>query len=124
MKADCLTTELLDNCLSLQLMPPNIRRHGVLETRISDSVQTTPEIILQATEYFKAAYDDKTRKKFNMLADQICPDLLEKAYQNRFTLSPSERLATKLGPSFTLSDLHNALKSPSLRPCKKTQRKM
>lgn len=55
-----LSVEIFDNALSLQLTMPNLRRHGVLETRAPDSVNTVDELMAVAKRYYQAAYDPAT----------------------------------------------------------------
>lgn len=79
-----LTTEILDNSLSLQLMMPNLRRHGVLETRAPDSPQTLEDLMKTAAQYHRFAYDARARRE--LLADfkEIDPQMLKEAFLSRF----------------------------------------
>ncbi|MCE9507893.1 MAG: hypothetical protein K8R48_06210 [Alphaproteobacteria bacterium] len=77
-----LTAEILDNSLSLQLMGPNLRRHGVLETRAPDSLNSTDELMRISAIYRKYAYDAEARaallQKFAEAGSQVTAETMKK----------------------------------------------
>lgn len=79
-----LTTDILDNALSLQLSMPNLRRHGVLETRAPDSVNSLEELMGIAKTYHRLAYDATARQALLESFKSIDPLLLERAFLARF----------------------------------------
>ena len=79
-----LTTEILDNSLSLQLMMPNLRRHGVLETRAPDSPHTTEAVMQTAAQYHRFAYDAEARRALLEDFRDVDPQLLKAAFLDRF----------------------------------------
>lgn len=101
-----LTPQLLDNCLTLQLTPPNLRRHGVLETRAPDSVNTVEEITTIAANYTKFAYDKDARQELLHTFKDIDPKKLEAAYLARLS---GRDTALDIGGGKTLDDLKSAI---------------
>jgi hypothetical protein len=79
-----LTIEILDNSLSLQLTMPNLRRHGVVETRAPDSPQMTEELMQTARQYHRFAYDPEARRELLEDFRDIEPKLLKEAFLDRF----------------------------------------
>ncbi len=113
-----LTGEILDNALSLQLTLPNMRRHGVLETRAPDSVNSTEEIMRIARLYSNAAYNPAERRRILLKFGDIDPHLLKAAFLRRHTLSPAALKNTVIGKGLTLQDLMAEVteeKRPALR---------
>jgi hypothetical protein len=103
LKSGALTTEILDNSLSLQLMMPNLRRHGVLETRAPDSPQTTEELMKMAAQYHRFAYDAAARRELLDGFQRIDPQLLKQAFLDRF--DDAQILSRCIGDGKTVSDL-------------------
>jgi hypothetical protein len=101
LKAGKLTAEILDNSLSLQLMGPNLRRHGVLETRAPDSLNSTDELMRLSAIYQKYAYDAEARtvllQKFAKGGAQVTPEAMQKL-ADFVGLSGEESEAPKLTP--------------------------
>lgn len=108
-----LTPQLLDNCLGLQLTMPNLRRHGVLETRAPDSVQAVEEIVAITQKYVDIAYNPARRKALLAATADIDPHLLQKAYEARFTRGIGD---DRLGPHLTVRDLATCIENATSRP--------
>jgi hypothetical protein len=102
-----LTTEILDNSLSLQLMMPNLRRHGVLETRAPDSPQTTEEVMKTARQYHRFAYDVQARRELLEDFRGIDPQLLKDAFLMRF--DDARLLSRDIGGGKTVASLIAAI---------------
>jgi hypothetical protein len=114
-----LTTEILDNSLSLQLMMPNLRRHGVLETRAPDSPQTTADLMKTAEQYHRFAYNPAARRELLHDFQNIDPQLLKQAFLERF--DDSDILRRDIGGGKTVSDVVRAVQKyqaalPQSRP--------
>lgn len=82
-----LTTEILDNALTLQLTMPNLRRHGVVETRAPDSPDTVEELMQTARAYHAFAYDAKARRALLDAFADIDPLKLKDAFLRRFEIA-------------------------------------
>lgn len=82
-----LTTEILDNALTLQLTMPNLRRHGVVETRAPDSPDTVEELMQTARAYHAFAYDAKARRALLDKFADIDPLKLKDAFLRRFEIA-------------------------------------
>lgn len=95
MEKGVLTAELLDNCLSLQMTMPNLRRHGVVETRAPDTPKDMEEVMDVAARYHRATYDAPVRKA--LLSLPVKPALLEQAYAARFTMKRDDLMQMSLG---------------------------
>ncbi|MEZ0226802.1 MAG: glutamate-cysteine ligase family protein [Alphaproteobacteria bacterium] len=103
LQSGTLTTEILDNSLSLQLMMPNLRRHGVLETRAPDSPHTTEALMKTAEQYHHFAYDAAARRQLLDSFASIDPQLLKVAFLERFD---DERILSRdIGGDKTVIDL-------------------
>lgn len=98
-----LTTQILDNALSLQLTMPNIRRHGVVETRAPDSPATTDKVMEVATVYGRFAYDAEARKALLDDFSGIAPDKMKAAFLSRF--DDADIAAADIGGGRTVADL-------------------
>ena len=103
-----LTVEILDNSLSLQLMSPNLRRHGVLETRAPDSVNTTEELMKVAELYYTYAYDAEARRKLLTEFRDISPRLVQERYTTGQGLD--------IGGGKTIDDLVNVVSKKTASP--------
>jgi hypothetical protein len=112
-----LTADILDNALSLQLTMPNLRRHGVVETRAPDAPETTQQQMDTAAIYVRYAYDRVARTKLLHDFAKIKPEKLEKAFLDRFDMNEKTLMAFDLGGGQRVSDLtgYFGLKRPSLR---------
>lgn len=121
LKEGALTPAILDNALSLQLMPPNIRRHGVLETRVADAVQNTADITAIAAIYKAAAYDTTCRTAIAALSDKIDPKALRHAYESRFDADAKTVHGMTIGNGYTVANLI-ADTQAALAPARKISR--
>jgi hypothetical protein len=101
-----LTGEILDNALTLQLTMPNLRRHGVVETRAPDSVETPEALMAVARQYHRLAYDDAARRKLLKDFEGIDPQKLKAAFLNRFQTNPAP---LDIGGGKTVADLVRAV---------------
>ncbi len=106
-----LTKEILDNVLSLQLTPPNLRRHGVVETRLMDSVDTTEDVMRVARRYRAAAYDASSRARLLKRFKKADPDLLRAAFNARAEMPRKKLLKMDIGGGLTAGDLAAEAKS-------------
>ncbi len=115
LKKGLLTEEILDNALSLQLTPPNLRRHGVVETRLHDSVDTTEELMAAARMYRNAAYNEAERHRLLKRFKDVDPDLLRAAFNARSSMPQEKLMDMKIGGGLTVRDLADqaALVKPS-----------
>ena len=113
-----LTEEILDNALSLQLTSPNLRRHGVLETRAHDSVGTAREVRKIAEMYSNAAYNKFERRRLLKRFEKVDPDLLKAAFNARSTVPEKKLLKMKIGKGLTVHDLVEDV-AVALRPLKR-----
>lgn len=108
-----LTGEILDNALSLQLTMPNIRRHGVLETRAPDSMDGQDALMQTASRYHAFAYDaDKRNALLTAFAD-VETEKLKTAFLSRFTMPATELAALDIGGGKTVADLIKAVRQPA-----------
>lgn len=105
MEKGVLTTDLLDNALSLQMTMPNLRRHGVVETRSPDTPADMATVFSLAARYHRAAYDVPTRDRLLVLADRLDAGLLAGAYAARYMGGQADLLAMPVGVNFKLSDM-------------------
>ncbi|MBU6475680.1 MAG: hypothetical protein KGQ70_06915, partial [Alphaproteobacteria bacterium] len=110
-----LTQEILDNALSLQLTPPNLRRHGVVETRLLDSVDTTADVMRVARRYRTAAYDAAARAELLARFEKADPDLLRAVFNARGMVPHDKLMKMDIGGGLTAGDL--AAEAESFRPC-------
>lgn len=106
-----LTTDLLDNALSLQMTMPNLRRHGVVETRNPDTPSDMAGVMAVAARYHRAAYDVPTRDRLVTLLDACDPALLQRAYMARFAGSRADLSAMSVGGGMTVAGLIAAVDS-------------
>ena len=109
LKTGALTTEILDNSLSLQLMMPNLRRHGVLETRAPDSPQTTEALMDTARQYHRFAYDASARRELLEDFRAIDPRLLKAAFLDRF--DDAKIISRDIGGGKKVADLIQAVQA-------------
>ena len=107
-----LTAEILDNALSLQLTMPNLRRHGVLETRAPDSTGDLAALMETAARYHRFAYDDQARRALLDDFAGIDPDRLRVAFHSRFDMDDKTRMAFDLGGGRSVGDLVAAVRAP------------
>ncbi|MBI3441373.1 MAG: hypothetical protein HY052_06190, partial [Proteobacteria bacterium] len=107
-----LTAEILDNALSLQLTMPNLRRHGVLETRAPDSVNTTEELMQTARLYHTIAYDAKKRNELLRQFKDVDFHLLKDVFINHRNYSPAEMNGLDIGKGLKVRDLINVATLP------------
>lgn len=112
-----LTTQILDNSLSLQLTMPNLRRHGVLETRAPDSPDTIEALMDIVRVYDKFAYDAKARKKLLNDFSAIDPQLLKAAFLERF--EDKNILSRDIGGGIKVADLIAAVEGREPAPAAK-----
>lgn len=117
-----LTTQLLDNALSLQLTMPNMRRHGVIETRAPDSPHTVEALMETARIYHKFAYDAAARQGLLEAAKDIDPQLLKSAFLARF--DGKDILSRDIGGGMTVAKLVAAVEgrkpeAPAISPRRK-----
>lgn len=97
-----LTVGLLDNALSLQMTMPNLRRHGVVETRAPDTPASMGEVAEIAARYHRAVYDPATRQALLDLGQRLNPAALEAAFNKRFSLTEKSFMALPLGSEVTV----------------------
>lgn len=100
-----LTAGLLDNALSLQMTMPNLRRHGVVETRSPDTPSDMGRVMAIAGRYSRAAYDVATRDRLLVIADQVDPAMLAEVYAQRFKLDAKARGKAMVGPNLSLANM-------------------
>lgn len=111
-----LTAEILDNALSLQLTMPNLRRHGVLETRAPDSMDDLATLMQVSRRYHGFAYD--APKRAGLLADfaAVDGDKLKKIFLNRFDYAAKDLMAADIGGGKTVGDLIAAVRADMQQP--------
>ncbi len=102
-----LTREILDNALSLQLTMPNIRRHGVVETRAPDSPDSIEDLMKIATAYAKFGYDAQSRAQLLQDFSAVDPQKLKTAFLSRF--DDPQILSRDIGGGKTVADLVAAI---------------
>ena len=102
-----LTTTILDNSLSLQLTMPNLRRHGVVETRAPDSPHTPEALMQTAAQYHRFAYDADARRGLLEDFSAVDPQLLKAAFLSRF--DDAQVLSRDIGGGKKVSDLVAAI---------------
>jgi hypothetical protein len=107
-----LTTEILDNALSLQLTMPNLRRHGVLETRAPDSMDDIGSLMKTAAQYHRMTYDDTARSALLSGFAGVDSDRLRTAFQTRFEMDEKTLMAFDIGGGKTVGDLVFAVRAP------------
>lgn len=110
-----LTTEILDNALTLQLTMPNLRRHGVVETRAPDSPDTVEELMQTVRVYHAFAYDATARRALLDAFADIDPLKLKDAFLRRFEVANVQDM--DIGGGKKVSDLVAAvgLENPAAR---------
>jgi len=111
-----LTTEILDNALSLQLTMPNLRRHGVLETRAPDSMDDIGSLMKTAAQYHRMTYDDTARSALLSGFAGVDSDRLRTAFQTRFEMDEKTLMAFDIGGGKTVGDLVFAVRAPQPSP--------
>lgn len=111
-----LTTEILDNALSLQLTMPNLRRHGVVETRAPDSMNDMDSLMKTASQYHRITYDDQVRGA--LLADfaKVDHDRLRVAFLSRFDMDAKTLMSFDIGGGKTVGDLVAAVRADDNAP--------
>lgn len=102
-----LTTQILDNALSLQLTMPNIRRHGVVETRAPDSPDTLEALMDVVKVYYRLAYDAAARRELLEDFSGIVPEKLKAAFLSRF--DDKNVVSADIGGGKTVADLIHAV---------------
>lgn len=107
-----LTTEILDNALSLQLTMPNLRRHGVLETRAPDSMDDMGALVKTAAQYHRMTYDDGARAALLAGFAAVDADRLAVAFQTRFEMDEKTLMRFDIGGGKTVGDLVAAVRAP------------
>ena len=100
-----LTTDLLDNALSLQMTMPNLRRHGVVETRSPDTPSDMATVFKLAARYHRAAYDVAARDRLLVIADKVDASQLAAVYDARYTGDAAHVMSMQVGVDFKLSDM-------------------
>lgn len=100
-----LTEEILDNALSLQLTMPNLRRHGVLETRAPDSVNTTEELLRAARLYHDVAYHAETRRALLNRFKDVDIARLQHTFVHRSQYGQDALQDLPIGGGLTVRDL-------------------
>lgn len=100
-----LTTDLLDNALSLQMTMPNLRRHGVVETRSPDTPSDMATVFKLAARYHLAAYDVAARDRLLVIADKLDASQLAAVYDARYTGDAARVMSMQVGVGFKLSDM-------------------
>ncbi len=111
-----LTTEILDNALTLQLTMPNLRRHGVVETRAPDSPDGIAALMATAALYNRFAYDPAARKGLLDAFADVDPAALKAAFLNRFDDAPATLLDRDLGNGRKVVDLIAAVQGAEAKP--------
>lgn len=111
-----LTAEILDNALSLQLTMPNLRRHGVLETRAPDSMNDIQTLDKTAARYHGFAYDAQKRAALLASFNNIEPEKLKDIFLRRFDLSEKALMAQDIGGGKTVADLVAAVRADMPEP--------
>jgi len=111
-----LTAEVLDNALSLQLTMPNLRRHGVLETRAPDSMDDLDSLMQVSRRYHGFAYD--AQKRAALLADFAAVDgeKLKRVFLRRFDMPEKNLMAADIGGGKTVADLIAAVRADMPQP--------
>jgi hypothetical protein len=102
-----LTTQILDNALSLQLTMPNIRRHGVVETRAPDSPDTPEALKAVVKVYNRFAYDSVARRALVDDFSGIESEKLKAAFLGRF--EDKNIASAEIGGGKTVADLIHAV---------------
>lgn len=105
MQRGVLTADLLDNALSLQMTTPNLRRHGVVETRTPDTPCDMAGVMAVAARYHSAAYDVCVRERLLDVLAGCDPDLLARAYDARFMVDHRTLMAHSVGKELTVAAL-------------------
>ena len=116
LSAGKLTTEILDNALSLQLTMPNLRRHGVVETRAPDSMDDLPTLMKTAAQYHRLTYDDAARGALLQDFAAVDQDRLRVAFLSRFEMDGKSLMAFDLGGGKTVGDLVSAVRGQDAAP--------
>lgn len=111
-----LTTEILDNALSLQLTMPNLRRHGVLETRAPDSMDDIKTLDNTVALYHGFAYDARKRAQLLVDFNGIKPEKLKNVFLHRFDLPAKALMAQDIGGGKTVADLVTAVRAEMPQP--------
>ena len=118
-------TEILDNALTLQLTMPNLRRHGVVETRAPDSPDSIEALMATAALYNRFAYDAPARKALLDAFSDVDPAALKAAFLNRFDDAPAQLLDRDLRNGRKVVDLIAAVQQPAVqaKPAMKMQQR-
>ena len=86
---------------------PNIRRHGVVETRAPDSPDTLEALMDVVKIYNRFAYDAEARRDLLQDFSDVSPDKLKAAFLSRFE---TENIASSdIGGGKTVVDLIRAV---------------
>lgn len=116
LSAGKLTTEILDNALSLQLTMPNLRRHGVVETRAPDSMDDLPTLMKTAAQYHRLTYDDAARGALLQDFAGVDQDRLRVAFLSRFEMDGKSLMAFDIGGGKTVGDLVSSVRGTDAAP--------
>lgn len=117
-----LTTEILDNALTLQLTMPNLRRHGVVETRAPDSPDSIEDLMKTARTYYTFAYDPNARRALLDAFADIDPEKLKAAFLSRFDVENVR--AFDIGGGKTVADLIAAVEGADAKPALEKPRRV
>jgi len=94
---------------------PNIRRHGVVETRAPDSPDSIDDLMKIATTYAKFGYDAPARAALLQDFSGIDPQLLQDAFLSRF--KDPQILSRDIGGGKSVADLVAAIsEKPQVTP--------
>ncbi|HEX2752415.1 MAG TPA: glutamate-cysteine ligase family protein [Alphaproteobacteria bacterium] len=111
-----LTAEILDNALSLQLTMPNLRRHGVLETRAPDSMDDMETLMQVSRRYHGFAYDAQKRGALLAAFADVDADKLKQVFASRFDTTAKDLMAADIGGGKTVGDLIAAVRADRTQP--------
>lgn len=111
-----LTVQILDNALSLQLTMPNLRRHGVLETRAPDSMDDIGTLMKTAAQYHRMTYDDTARRALLDSFAGVDNDRLRIAFLSRFEMDSKTLMAFDIGGGKTVAQLVAAVRGDEAAP--------
>ncbi|HRI77797.1 MAG TPA: glutamate-cysteine ligase family protein [Alphaproteobacteria bacterium] len=111
-----LSVQILDNALSLQLTMPNLRRHGVLETRAPDSMDDIGTLMKTAAQYHRMTYDDTARRALLDDFASVDADRLRVAFLSRFDMDAKTLMAFDIGGGKTVGQLVTAVRGADSAP--------
>ncbi|HRJ67857.1 MAG TPA: hypothetical protein PLW48_12040, partial [Alphaproteobacteria bacterium] len=111
-----LSVQILDNALSLQLTMPNLRRHGVLETRAPDSMDDIGTLMKTAAQYHRMTYEDTARRALLDGFASVDADRLRVAFLSRFDMDQKTLMAFDIGGGKTVGQLVAAVRGTDSAP--------